>query len=270
MKISNKLLVLGMTSLFSMPLLAGSLDSPAAPTDASSAMYTLEDIYNRLDTGATAVAPTGGFTEPVSGPGATGHTLTEVYQKADAAMNKVGVPKTGQTKCYDASSEQTCSVTGFPGQDGDHQKGVTTATRFNDNGDGTVTDNLTGLIWLTNANCASATRTWQTALTDVEQLNTNGTMNSNDCGDTSNSNSHQTDWRLPNVKELQSLIDFSQNSPALPSGQPFSGVQASVYWSSTSAADDSTNAWYVFLDGGDVFTNAKLNSVYVWPVRGGQ
>jgi len=47
-------------------VLAGSLDSPADLSDPGSAMYTIEDIYNRLDTGAQAPAPSGGFTEPQS------------------------------------------------------------------------------------------------------------------------------------------------------------------------------------------------------------
>jgi hypothetical protein len=63
---------------------AGSLDSPAAPTDAGSAMYSLESIYQRLDTGAAGSNRVGGFSEPVAGPGATGHTLDQVMAKAPA------------------------------------------------------------------------------------------------------------------------------------------------------------------------------------------
>ena len=85
--------------------------------------------------------------------------------------------------------------------------------RFTDNANGTVTDNLTGLIWLKNANAPAATRAWATALADVTQLNTDGTMNGNSAGDTSNAGSHQADWRLPNVQELQSLIDYGRFNP---------------------------------------------------------
>ncbi|MDR4498241.1 MAG: DUF1566 domain-containing protein [Candidatus Scalindua sp.] len=54
--------------------------------------------------------------------------------------------------------------------------------RFTDNGNGTVTDNRTGLIWLQNANVAGL-RTWADALADVVSLNRNGTMNGTFNGD---------------------------------------------------------------------------------------
>ena len=141
--------------------------------------------------------------------------------------------------------------------------------RFTDNGDGTVTDNLTGLIWLKNANCPNASRNWSTALSDVTQLNTNGTMNKNDCDDTSNGGSHQTDWRLPNVRELFSLIDLSDYNPALPSS-PFTGVQSGFYWSSTTNANDTSNAWFVMLSYGIVASDHKTFTYYVWPVQAGK
>lgn len=77
--------------VFSGPRLAvaGSLDSPAAPTDPGSAMYKLEDIYNRLDTGAPGTPSA--FAEPTAGPGATGHTLDEVMSKAPATNANAAV-----------------------------------------------------------------------------------------------------------------------------------------------------------------------------------
>ena len=81
------------------------------------------------------------------------------------------------------------------GQDGDWQKGVAWPNpRFTDNGNGTVTDNLTGLTWLKNANCYG-TRVWATALTDAN------TLNSGECGLTDGS--VEGDWRLPNVRECR-------------------------------------------------------------------
>src|SRR3990172_5700801 len=77
----------------------------------------------------------------------------------------ISIPKTGQTTCYD-SAGNVIACTGT-GQDGEIQAGVPwPSPRFMDNGDGTVTDNLTGLIWLKNANCFG-TRNWASALGDA-------------------------------------------------------------------------------------------------------
>ena len=142
------------------------------------------------------------------------------------------------------------------------RKGVAWPTpRFTDNGDGTVTDNLTGLIWLKDAN-AFGTRTWANALADC------ATLNSGEHGLTDGS--VEGDWRLPNVQELQSLIDYGQSNPALPSGHPFTGVGSSFYWSATTIAGFTTVAWYVTVGYGHVDDDVKSNANYVWPVRGGQ
>ena len=157
--------------------------------------------------------------------------------------------------------------------------GGSSSLRFMNNLNGTVTDNLTGLIWLMNANCANATRDWATALSDVVALNTNGTMNGTNCSDISNGGSHQIDWRLPKVTELVSLIDVAYHDPALSNaagtakwttGDAFTGVQSSWYWSSTTVADLPDIAWYVNLYDGYRYLDDKTNTNYVWPVRGGQ
>ena len=127
---------------------AGNLDPPAGPDDPGSAMYTLEDIYNRLNDNTTATKRGGAFTEPSAGPGSTGHTLDEVYEKALPTQ----VEKTGRTTCY--GPDGIVIPCAGSGQDGELQKGVAWPNpRFTDNGDGTVTDNLTGLIWLKHASC---------------------------------------------------------------------------------------------------------------------
>lgn len=83
--------------------------------------------------------------------------------------NYAPVEKTGQTACSDESGNVIdCLNTG---QDGDIQAGVIWPDpRFTNNGDGTVTDNLTGLIWLKDAN-GFGTRKWATALIDCNTLN---------------------------------------------------------------------------------------------------
>lgn len=227
-------------------VLAGNLSPASGPTDAASQMYTLEQIYTRLTGGGNATKMTT-FTEPSSGPTAgTMHTLDEIYALAWPAR----VPKTGQTTSY------------ATGDDGALQRGVAwPVPRFTDNGNGTVTDNLTGLIWLKNANCFGA-QTWAAALTAAN------TLNSGECG--LSDGSAEGAWRLPNVRELQSLIDYGRVAPALPSGHPFTGVQWASYWTSTTYVNITSNAWQLPLGGGSLGIDDKTYAHYVWPVRGGQ
>ncbi len=247
-----------LTLLFSGTVYTGNLDQAASPTSAGGgAMYTLEDIYNRLLNGTTATKRVGPFTEPGAGPAATGHTLDDVY---NLIGNRAFVPKTGQTGCWNASGASIgCTGTG---QDGEKLKGATwPSPRFTDNSNGTVTDNLTGLIWLKNANCFG-TRNWTTALSDCN------TLASGACGLTDGSAAGQ--WRLPNRFEMESLLDLSKFNRALPTGHPFSGVQGNWYWTSTTFADGTSNAWGVSLFDGLVNGHNKTFTRYVWPVRGGQ
>ena len=249
MRYVNGVLLSIVVLFFPMAALAGSLNSPAAPTSAASAMYTLEDIYNRLNANTQATKRTGAFTEPSAAPGSTGHTLDQVYEKAIPTQ----VPKTGQTG------------SDLPGDDGDLQKGVAwPTTRFTDNSNGTVTDNLTGLIWLKNANCFG-TKIWGTAVSDCNTL-AHGT-----CGLTDGSSAG--DWRLPNIKEILSLIDFGQFAPALPAN-PFTDVKGEFtdtdYWSSTGATNAAGYSWSLSFSFGTLCRCLVSNTYYVWPVRGGQ
>lgn len=52
--------------------------------------------------------------------------------------------------------------------------------------------------------------------------------------------------------------------------KPFTGVQSNNYWSSTTNANNTANAWNVNLNNGNVNNTNKTNSNYVWPVRGGK
>jgi hypothetical protein len=171
------------------------------------------------------------------------------------------VPQTGQTNCYDEDgSEISCAGTG---QDGEYQMGVTWPDpRFTDNGDGTVRDNLTGLIWLKNANCYGL-KDWS------EALGASNNLVDGQCG--LSDDSLPGDWRLPNVGELQSLIDYNNWHPPLPSGHPFiAALFRAAHWSSTTKANDTTNAWSVdFYYSGNVNWEGKTWFNMVWPVRGG-
>jgi hypothetical protein len=135
-----------------------------------------------------------------------------------------------------------------------------TYPRFLDNLDGTVTDRLTGLIWLKNTDCLYGD--WTTALHQAHGLADGA------CGLTDGS--EPGDWRLPNIRELASLIDYQNHLPGLPTGHPFSGVQSGGYWSSTTAMPRSW-AWIVDFDEPDVLGHEKAYPFfYSWPVRGGR
>lgn len=155
------------------------------------------------------------------------------------------VAATGQTTSY------------ATGDDGDYEKGVASPSpRFTDNGDGTVTDNLTGLMWAKDAN-DNGTMTWADAIDYANDLS----LGNAGCGGA------HTDWRLPNVRELQSLVDYGNYNPALPTGHPFTGVVNDTYWSSTTFSGFSDVAWAVSPGLGYVYGYSKAYNYYVWPVR---
>ena len=173
------------------------------------------------------------------------------------------VPQTGQTTCYNSSGTVIpCAGTG---QDGAIKGGVAwPVPRFTDKGNGTVSDNLTGLMWTKDANapgptaCTPATsKSWQQALDYAACLNSNSYLGFND-------------WRVPSIRELGGLVDASRSNPALPAGHPFTSVQSSYYWSGSTYANSTVNAWYVVMNYGYVGYGSKTNSYYVWPVRSGQ
>ena len=176
----------------------------------------------------------------------------------------IGVPQTGQTQCYDGVTPGDCPNGPF-GQDGDFQAGVELPSpRFTvNNPDGTVMDNLTGLIWLQLANCG-VPKNWADALDFANNL-AHGQCDLTD-------GSVAGDWRLPNLRELQSLVDYENFNRALPdpTGAPFTNFQSGFYWSSTTYAFDPVFAWGVHFSDGDVLTTGnKTVSFLVLPVRGG-
>ena len=172
-------------------------------------------------------------------------------------------PDWGRTDCPDRPAAPvpiTGQVTSYEtGDDGDLKMGVSWPDpRFADNGDGTVRDNLTGLIWLKNADCFGSP-TWYGA------LDASNSLADGECG--LSDGSSPGDWHLPNLRELHSMIDFSNYLPALPSGHPFTNVQSSFYWSGNTVADYTLHAWTVSMSYGLVYDRNKDYIYYVWPVR---
>jgi hypothetical protein len=176
------------------------------------------------------------------------------------------VPQSGEINCSD-SSGTVISCTGT-GQDGEIQSGVAFPTpRFTINGNGTVTDNLTDLVWLQNADCFGL-RTWAQALTDSNSL-ASGVCDLTD-------GSLAGAWRLPNVKEFFSLIDFGYSDPSLANtsgtaqwseGDAFLSVQNNNYWTSTSYSLNLVVAMGQSVGSGSVNGQMKSNIFHVWPVR---
>ena len=176
--------------------------------------------------------------------------LTVMVLPVCAYAGTVQLPGTGQTSSYESND------------DGALQKGVAwPSPRFTDNSNGTVIDNLTGLIWLKNANCIGVS--WTAALKDV------GSIANGQCGLTDGSTSGQ--WRVPNVRELESLVNAAQsNIAAWLNSQGFSSVQSGHYWTATTYAPSTDDAWYVNLSDGHTYWGKKAVSYYVWPVRSGK
>jgi len=236
---------------------AGSLDPTNAP---GPTMHTLEEIYQNT---AILVSPiTLSDTTVVVKAGCyLATTLTAVDADLEAAnilknvtifgitgtatTTSTAVPQTGQKTSYTAND------------DGAYKKGMAwPSPRFTvgtNDAVNCVTDNLTGLVWARNA-YMTVKLGWTSAIAYCEGLNYGG----------------YTDWRLPNIREMQSLIDYGRYNPALPAGHPFISVQLGGYWTSSSGTGSPSNGWKVQIPNGNVNYETKTATGYVWPVRGGQ
>ncbi len=156
---------------------------------------------------------------------------------------------TRQTKCYDTNGKEiTCPAAGQPlyGQDAQYQ-GATPV--YQDNGNQTVTDHNSGLIWMKSDDGTG--RTWQAAADYCNGLAFAG----------------QSDWRLPTRFELDSIVDYGRVFPAI---NPVFTCQSSFYWSAPPYAGDPVYAWGIYFnDGGDHWLD-KINKYYVRCVRAGR
>ena len=141
---------------------------------------------------------------------------------------------------------------------------------FTDNGDGTITDTTTGLVWdkcsrgqvwdntTPPGTCtgAASTHTWAAALAQATAAN-------------AASHRGQADWRLPNRTELESLVKIDADFPAI-DGTYFPATPSNWYWTSTTYAPDPAGAWYVNFSFGDANASNKTNTNHVRLVRSGQ
>lgn len=144
--------------------------------------------------------------------------------------------------------------------------------RFKDNGDGTLTDSRTGLIWLKNASCGNFfegdqngnrnSRAWPEAKSAASRLSS-GFCDLSD-------GSKEGDWRLPSREELLAIAHDVSKKEKWQAGEAFSGIQSVYYWSSTKGDLYQDYAFYVSMMYGIDSYAFQLNTFHVLPVRGGQ
>ena len=199
-------------------------------------------------------------------------------QKNNPAMNTVYFPSSGAeywwTSTYQAGDNTKVWVTNAGGGIGNHPKAETVSAggshqfhvravrdvtptttlpnHFTDNGDGSITDNLTQLVWQKVPNTSALT--WEQALSYAEGLVLAGV----------------SDWRLPNIKELQSLNDETLTNPSV-NTTFFTTIGVKNYWSSTTLLPNPSNltsAWYWNTQFGITTYDTKTNTNYVICVRG--
>lgn len=136
-------------------------------------------------------------------------------------------------------------------------------TIYEDNHDGTVTDASTGLMWMqcslgqSGEDCSQSTATthnWQEAL--AQAINTNYAGHS--------------DWRLPNIRELLSLVEVSCYLPSINITFFPNRLGSRPYWSSSILASDANKAWSVNFGSGNASSNYRDDNRYVRLVRGGK
>jgi len=162
-----------------------------------------------------------------------------------------GIPATGQNKCYDAGgNEISCRGTS---QDAELQMGLAWPDPRFIVQQAVVLDKLTGLYWLRDADAISTTMDWAEALDYVKKT-------------ALNIPEMPMNWRLPTINELESLVDCSQHTPALPADHPFENVR-DVYWSSTTSFFDPAWAWALYFNKGATGVGFKQQQgFHLWPV----
>ena len=143
---------------------------------------------------------------------------------------------------------QTTSYTTTYGEDHDY---TINPPSYTDNGNGTITDNVTGLIWQKEDD--NTTRTWSDAGTYCDNLSLGG----------------YTDWRLPSKKELISIVNYGAFNPVINATYfPNTDTDTFLYWLSTTYASSSTDAWNLNFYNGDLINGSKSGSYLARCVRG--
>jgi len=172
---------------------------------------------------------------------------------------------TGETGAIRAPALSATGATSSvrEGDDASQREGA--AMRFADNGDATVTDRNTGLTWIKSGRGEIETDppssfreedgwrkyNWTEAINYCERLDFAG----------------HRDWRLPNYKELVSILDLGRTDPAVDPAS-FPDTRSDFYWTSTPFAYNPAHAWYVYFNLGYVNHSSMDQELFVRPVRG--
>jgi hypothetical protein len=223
---------------------------------------TIDHGVGAVTGSSVSVTPTATTSYTLTATNASGRaTATTQVTVTVPVPAAIALPATGLTLCFDPETNAVIPCQGT-GQDGELRRGVAwPVPRFDANGDGTVTDNLTGLIWLQYGICAanhgpisdSGVASWRQAMDFVAKMN-DGTYA--DCA------AGHHDWRLPNRNEMRSLANYSRSGLA---DSPFSGVQPYGCYMS------STWPWSTWSPtGADGQMSGTIDALqgFIWPVRG--
>ena len=206
------------------------------------------------------------------------------------------IPDTGQTKCYDNENEIPCPKPGEPfyGQDGNYNINPPSYTKLDEKGNDLpddaeswvmVRDNVTGLIWevknnkddvidYSNPHDADNEYSWYDSNPETNGGYAGTPRDYTDTQDfisalNDSSFGGGSDWRLPDLYELSSIFDLSTFKPSIHS-LIFPNAMSAFYWSSTSYASNTGDAWGVYSHYGNDYYNDKDSSYYVRAVRGRQ
>jgi Protein of unknown function (DUF1566) len=131
--------------------------------------------------------------------------------------------------------------------------GAPNTETYTDNGDGTITDTVTGLMW--QKAVAMGAFTHSEAIAFCPTLNLGG----------------HGDWRLPSRVELVSIVDYGQSNPSINTTY-FPATPANLFWSSSPLSGppgETSSGWHVFFDYGGVGFPPGSQSNFARCVRGG-
>ncbi len=177
-------------------------------------------------------------------------------------VNIVGTEASAAKKDSKKTTKQTTATPAQTGQEAaaKPEKSEPINARYTDKSDGTILDKNTGLVWLKDANTGSLPLPYEGAKQYLQEMNSGRKPNFG-----------FTDWRLPTINEIETLVEKTRFYPALPAGHPFTNVQNNYYWSSSTGRDVIDYVWIVDIASGEMTMDyvSACSYKFLWPVRSG-